>query len=107
MNFQAIGMIASRICEGTQEHSYSISFLTPHQYMGVIIGKSGTRIREIQVTTGAKLGASASLLPNSTDRTVTIAGNTEQLRMAVLKYAQILSILGAVLAKLVYKKILG
>ncbi|KAI0244204.1 PAB1 binding protein [Massospora cicadina] len=51
--------------------------LVPHGRMGSIIGKGGLKIKEIQDRTGAKLHASEEILPQSTERTLTITAVRE------------------------------
>ncbi|KAF8924386.1 hypothetical protein BGZ58_001834 [Dissophora ornata] len=60
-----------------------VQVLVPHHIMGVVIGKSGTKIREIQEASAARLQASEEMLPGSTDRTVTITGVPDSIHIAV------------------------
>jgi poly(rC)-binding protein 2/3/4 len=51
-----------------QSKQYPLRLLVPHILIGAIIGKGGSRIREIQEQSGARLNASESCLPLSTER---------------------------------------
>jgi heterogeneous nuclear rnp K-like protein len=54
----------------------------PHILIGSIIGKSGVRIREIQEASGARLNASDSCLPLSTERSLVILGVADAVHIA-------------------------
>lgn len=45
----------------------TIKFMIPNSRMGSIIGKQGTKIKEIQDASGARLNASEGMLPGSTE----------------------------------------
>jgi heterogeneous nuclear rnp K-like protein len=51
--------------------------------MGGLIGKGGSKIKQIQDESGARMVASKELLPQSTERIVEVSGSTEALRLAV------------------------
>lgn len=61
----------------------TIKLLIPHTKMGIIIGKSGSRIREIQGQSSARILASEEMLPNSTERVVTVIGAPGAIQIAV------------------------
>lgn len=69
------------------ERLVSFRLLIPHGRMGSIIGKGGLKIKEIQDRTGAKLHASEEMLPQSTERTLTITGYSHQVQTAVREVA--------------------
>lgn len=54
----------------------------PHILIGSVIGKSGVRIREIQEASGARLNASDSCLPLSTERSLVILGVADAVHIA-------------------------
>lgn len=56
--------------------------LIPHILIGSIIGKGGNRIREIQDASGARLNASDSCLPLSTERSLVILGVADAVHIA-------------------------
>ena len=43
------------------------SFIIPNSRMGSVIGKAGSKIKEIQEASGARLQASEAMLPGSTE----------------------------------------
>lgn len=45
----------------------TIKFMIPNSRMGSVIGKQGTKIKEIQDASGARLNASEGMLPGSTE----------------------------------------
>ncbi|ODH44744.1 hypothetical protein ACO22_00734 [Paracoccidioides brasiliensis] len=65
-----------------QSKTYPLRLLIPHLLIGSIIGKSGVRIREIQEASGARLNASDSCLPLSTERTLIILGVADAVHIA-------------------------
>lgn len=58
--------------------------------MGFIIGKQGMKIKQIQEASGAKLSASESLLPNSTERLLSIDGVADAIHIAIYYVGDIL-----------------
>ncbi|KAK2750579.1 hypothetical protein FQN57_002650 [Myotisia sp. PD_48] len=65
-----------------QSKTYPLRLLIPHILIGSIIGKSGVRIREIQQASGARLNASDSCLPLSTERSLVILGVADAVHIA-------------------------
>jgi hypothetical protein len=45
----------------------TIKFMIPNSRMGSVIGKGGSKIKEIQDASGARLNASEGMLPGSTE----------------------------------------
>ena len=66
----------------TQSKTYPLRLLIPHILIGSIIGKSGVRIREIQEASGARLNASDSCLPLSTERSLVVLGVADSVHIA-------------------------
>jgi poly(rC)-binding protein 2/3/4 len=62
--------------------TYPLRLLIPHILIGSIIGKSGVRIREIQEQSGARLNASESTLPLSTERSLVVLGVADAVHIA-------------------------
>jgi len=58
--------------------------------MGSIIGKAGIKIKDIQETSGARINASEEMLPNSTERAITISGVPDSIHIAVYHIGAIL-----------------
>jgi heterogeneous nuclear rnp K-like protein len=65
-----------------QSKPYPLRLLIPHILIGSIIGKAGVRIREIQEASGARLNASDSTLPLSTERTLVVLGVADAVHIA-------------------------
>ncbi|RDW78129.1 hypothetical protein BP5796_05981 [Coleophoma crateriformis] len=66
----------------TQSKTYPLRLLIPHILIGSIIGKGGVRIREIQEASGARLNASDSCLPLSTERSLVVLGVADAVHIA-------------------------
>ncbi|CZT15332.1 related to KH domain RNA binding protein [Ramularia collo-cygni] len=65
-----------------QSKTYPLRLLIPHILIGSIIGKQGVRIREIQEASGARLNASESCLPLSTERSLVVLGVADAVHIA-------------------------
>lgn len=65
-----------------QSRTYPLRLLIPHILIGSIIGKGGVRIREIQEASGARLNASDSCLPLSTERSLVVLGVADAVHIA-------------------------
>lgn len=65
-----------------QSTTYPLRLLIPHILIGSIIGKGGVRIREIQEASGARLNASDSTLPLSTERSLVVLGVADAVHIA-------------------------
>ena len=85
---KAFSLVAHKIVEEQQtstdikQRHTSVRILVPHTRMGSIIGKAGSKIKEIQDASGARITASEELLPNSTERTVTVQGVIDSIHIA-------------------------
>ncbi len=62
----------------------SLRLLVSHQLVGSVIGKSGSKIREIQDESGAKIVVSKEMLPQSTERLVEIYGVVDSMYVVIL-----------------------
>lgn len=62
--------------------TYPLRLLVPHILIGSIIGKGGARIKEIQEASGARLNASDSCLPMSTERSLVVMGVADAVHIA-------------------------
>ncbi|KAE8449360.1 hypothetical protein EG329_008261 [Mollisiaceae sp. DMI_Dod_QoI] len=65
-----------------QSKTYPLRLLIPHILIGSIIGKGGMRIREIQEASGARLNASDSCLPLSSERSLVVLGVADAVHIA-------------------------
>ncbi|KAI9090033.1 hypothetical protein DFS34DRAFT_585359 [Phlyctochytrium arcticum] len=62
--------------------------LVAHQLMGSIIGKGGSRIRDIQEESGARIVVSKEMLPQSTERVIEIYGLVDSIQIAVYQIGE-------------------
>ena len=53
--------------------------MVPASQCGSLIGKGGSKIKDIREVTGASVQVASELLPNSTERTVTIGMKTREI----------------------------
>jgi heterogeneous nuclear rnp K-like protein 2 len=72
--FKAFGLIVRRINDEPFDvpsvpgsRAVTIKFMIPNSRMGSVIGKQGSKIKEIQDASGARLNASEGMLPGSTE----------------------------------------
>ncbi|XP_062441610.1 poly(rC)-binding protein 4 isoform X3 [Rhea pennata] len=80
--FRAVSMIAFKLEEdlGAGEGGaagrppVTLRLVIPASQCGSLIGKAGAKIREIRESTGAQVQVAGDLLPNSTERAVTVSG---------------------------------
>ncbi|KAI7887099.1 hypothetical protein K492DRAFT_202722 [Lichtheimia hyalospora FSU 10163] len=70
--------------------STTIRLLISHNLMGTVIGRQGAKIKHIQDTSGVRMIASKTLLPQSTERVVEVRGTVEGIHLAVLEIGQCL-----------------
>ncbi|KAK4051792.1 PAB1 binding protein [Microbotryomycetes sp. JL201] len=86
----AFGLIVRRINDEPFDvpsvpgsRAVTIRFIIPHSRMGSVIGKGGSKIKEIQEASGARLQASEAMLPGSTERVLSISGVADAIHIAV------------------------
>ncbi|XP_020813512.1 poly(rC)-binding protein 3 isoform X7 [Drosophila serrata] len=60
-----------------------IRLIVPASQCGSLIGKSGSKIKEIRQTTGCSIQVASEMLPNSTERSVTLSGSAEQITQCI------------------------
>ncbi|GAA6054942.1 hypothetical protein JCM3770_004062 [Rhodotorula araucariae] len=70
--------------------SASIRLLISHLLIGSVIGKGGSKIRQIQELASARMVASKEMLPQSTERIVEVTGQPDGVRLAVQEIAKCL-----------------
>ncbi|KAJ3325826.1 hypothetical protein HDU93_002585 [Gonapodya sp. JEL0774] len=76
--------------EEVKSRHCSIRLLLPNSRMGSVIGKSGSKIKEIQEESVARITASEDPLPSSTERVVTISGVIDSIHRAVYFIGKVL-----------------
>uniref|UniRef100_A0A3B3Z643 K Homology domain-containing protein n=1 Tax=Periophthalmus magnuspinnatus TaxID=409849 RepID=A0A3B3Z643_9GOBI len=91
--FRAFTMIAFKLEEDltalvangtmTNKPPVTLRLVIPASQCGSLIGKGGSKIKEIRETTGAQVQVAGDLLPNSTEREVTISGSQDAIIQCV------------------------
>uniref|UniRef100_H3B823 Poly(rC) binding protein 4 n=1 Tax=Latimeria chalumnae TaxID=7897 RepID=H3B823_LATCH len=61
----------------------TLRLVIPASQCGSLIGKGGSKIKEIRESTGAQVQVAGDLLPNSTERAVTISGTPDAMIQCV------------------------
>ncbi|KAF5389878.1 hypothetical protein D9757_003577 [Collybiopsis confluens] len=93
----AFGLIVRRINDEPFDvpsvpgsRAVTIKFMIPNSRMGSVIGKQGSKIKEIQDASGARLNASEGMLPGSTERVLSVAGVADAIHIATYYIGNIL-----------------
>ncbi|XP_067647386.1 poly(rC)-binding protein 3 isoform X2 [Eurosta solidaginis] len=60
-----------------------IRLIVPASQCGSLIGKSGSKIKEIRQSTGCSIQVASEMLPNSTERAVTLTGTADQITQCI------------------------
>ncbi|KAF6313278.1 poly(rC) binding protein 4 [Rhinolophus ferrumequinum] len=91
--FHAVSMIAFKLDEdlcsapanggNISRPPVTLRLVIPASQCGSLIGKAGTKIKEIRETTGAQVQVAGDLLPNSTERAVTVSGVPDAIILCV------------------------
>ncbi|PWZ01665.1 eukaryotic type KH-domain (KH-domain type I) [Testicularia cyperi] len=94
---KAFGLIVRRINDEPFDQpsvpgskAVTIRFIVPNSRMGSVIGKQGSKIKEIQEASGARLTAGEAMLPGSTERVLSISGVADAVHIAVYYVGTIL-----------------
>jgi len=61
----------------------TVRLIVPASQCGSLIGKGGAKIKEIREVTGASIQVASEMLPNSTERTVTISGTADSITQCI------------------------
>ncbi|XP_041100881.1 poly(rC)-binding protein 3-like isoform X2 [Polyodon spathula] len=67
----------------TSKPPVTLRLVVPGSQCGSLIGKGGSKIKEIRETTGAQVQVAGDMLPNSTERAVTISGTPDAIIQCV------------------------
>ena len=67
----------------TSRLSIKIRLIVPASQCGSLIGKGGSKIKEIRQITGASVFVASEMLPNSTERAVTVSGTSEAITQCI------------------------
>eukprot|EP00041_Stephanoeca_diplocostata_P033366 m.1101404 g.1101404 ORF g.1101404 m.1101404 type:complete len:424 (+) comp24323_c0_seq3:207-1478(+) len=68
---------------GDSRHDVSLRLAIPQSQAGAIIGKQGSKIREIREATGASISMEKDVLPHSNERPCVIAGTTASVAQSI------------------------
>uniref|UniRef100_A0A182M5V1 K Homology domain-containing protein n=2 Tax=Myzomyia TaxID=59140 RepID=A0A182M5V1_9DIPT len=60
-----------------------IRLIVPASQCGSLIGKGGSKIKEIREITGCSIQVASEMLPNSTERAVTLSGSAEAITQCI------------------------
>uniref|UniRef100_A0A1B0CF10 Putative polyc-binding alphacp-1 n=1 Tax=Lutzomyia longipalpis TaxID=7200 RepID=A0A1B0CF10_LUTLO len=60
-----------------------IRLIVPASQCGSLIGKGGSKIKEIREGTGCSIQVASEMLPNSTERAVTLSGTADQITQCI------------------------
>ncbi|XP_075068887.1 poly(rC)-binding protein 3-like isoform X2 [Mixophyes fleayi] len=67
----------------TSKPPVTLRLVVPASQCGSLIGKGGSKIKEIRESTGAQVQVAGDMLPNSTERAVTISGTPDAIIQCV------------------------
>jgi poly(rC)-binding protein 2/3/4 len=68
----------------------AIRLIIPASQCGSLIGKGGAKIKEIRDVTGASIQVASDMLPNSTERAVTVTGSAHAIALAIFHVCTVL-----------------
>ncbi|XP_018570177.1 poly(rC)-binding protein 3 isoform X2 [Anoplophora glabripennis] len=68
---------------GVPRPPITLRLVVPASQCGSLIGKAGSKIKEIREVTGASIQVASEMLPNSTERAVTISGTGEAITQCI------------------------
>uniref|UniRef100_A0A914W341 K Homology domain-containing protein n=1 Tax=Plectus sambesii TaxID=2011161 RepID=A0A914W341_9BILA len=94
---KAFSMICKKFEEDMQALPNSVPkppitmrLIVPATQCGSLIGKGGSKIKEIREATGASIQVASEMLPSSTERAVTISGTADAIILCMQQICQIL-----------------
>ncbi|KAJ3373456.1 Multifunctional pyrimidine synthesis protein CAD [Kappamyces sp. JEL0680] len=76
--------------DGRRAGTATFRILVPAIRMGYLIGKGGSKIKELQNSSGAQIYSQDQNLPNSTERIMTLVGDPESLQIACYTIASLI-----------------
>jgi len=68
---------------GVPRPPVTLRLIVPASQCGSLIGKGGSKIKEIREVTGASIQVASEMLPNSTERAVTISGSSKAITQCI------------------------
>ncbi|XP_042698084.1 poly(rC)-binding protein 2-like isoform X10 [Chrysemys picta bellii] len=108
--FKAFSMIALKFEEDinasmtnstvTSKPPVTLRLVVPASQCGSLIGKGGSKIKEIRESTGAQVQVAGDMLPNSTERAVTISGTPDAIIQCVKQICVVmLELIGCIIGR--------
>jgi len=82
-NGESSGKSSSASTSSKSNSGVSLKLVVPASQCGSLIGKGGAKIKDIREVTGASVQVASELLPNSTERTVTIGGTKTNITQCI------------------------
>jgi len=74
---------SSSSSNGVPRPPVTLRLIVPASQCGSLIGKGGSKIKEIREVTGASIQVASEMLPNSTERAVTISGSSKAITQCI------------------------
>lgn len=86
------GPAGSQQLNTSQQHHPTVTMrlIVPASQCGSLIGRGGAKIKELRELTSATIQVAPDVLPNSTERVVTISGNVDSLRNCAYQICKIM-----------------
>ncbi|BFZ06504.1 hypothetical protein BsWGS_09543 [Bradybaena similaris] len=87
--YRAFGFICKKFEEDLQntpttpKPPVTLRLVVPASQCGSLIGKQGCKIKEIRESTGASIQVASEMLPNSTERAVTLSGTADAVTQCI------------------------
>ncbi|XP_071050894.1 poly(rC)-binding protein 3 isoform X3 [Onthophagus taurus] len=75
---------------GVPRPPITLRLIVPASQCGSLIGKGGSKIKEIREVTGASIQVASEMLPNSTERAVTISGTGEAITQCIFHICNVM-----------------
>lgn len=75
---------------GVPRPPITLRLIVPASQCGSLIGKGGSKIKEIREVTGASIQVASEMLPNSTERAVTISGTGEAITQCIFHICSVM-----------------
>ncbi|KAL5009868.1 hypothetical protein ScPMuIL_012173 [Solemya velum] len=94
--YKAFTMICKKFEEDLQQTPtvpkppVTLRLVVPASQCGSLIGKGGSKIKEIRENTGASIQVASEMLPNSTERAVTISGTADAITECIRNICNIM-----------------
>jgi len=82
-NGESSGKSSSASTSSKSSSGVALKLVVPASQCGSLIGKGGSKIKDIREVTGASVQVASELLPNSTERTVTIGGTKHNITQCI------------------------